>query len=425
MELKEKDQKYIWHPYSRPGVACEIIVKGTGACLFDTEGKKYIDAISSWWVTIHGHSHPYIAKKVSEQLFELDQVIFAGYSHPQAIRLAERVLEFTGSAHQKVFFSDNGSTSVEVALKIAIQYWKNTGNKKRAKVIALKGSYHGDTFGAMSVSERGLFTNSFSEFLFDIVFVDPFSENSREDFLNYVNMDDVICFIYEPLVQGAAGMLMYEQSLLEDFLNLCRDHKVITIADEVMTGFFRTGFPLASHCIEQKPDLYCLSKGLTGGTMPLGITTVSGEIMEAFYLPGSDKLFYHGHSFTGSPIACSAANASLDLIEEPLFKELTKNLSGRLSSFAGQLSNNSNVVNLRVKGNILAFNLNFMEDDYINNSREAIIEFFFKRGIIIRPLGNTLYFMPPYCIKNDELDILFKVTLEFLNYSTHKTQHTK
>ena len=283
--LAERDQELIWHPYTQMQNAPTPIpiVRGEGVFLIAEDGKKYIDAISSWWVNIHGHSHPYIAKKVSEQLSTLEHVIFAGFTHPGAIELAERLISILPDSQRKVFYSDNGSTAVEVALKMCFQYWSNQGLNK-TKVLAFNNSYHGDTFGAMAVSARSAFTRPFEKLLFEVEFLDLPDQKNLEQLKAQISAlgSEVSAFIFEPLVQGAGGMQMYDAACLDELIKHCRNNGILTIADEVMTGFGRTGKLFATDHLSEKADLMCFSKGLTGGTMALGVTTCTLEIYEAF-----------------------------------------------------------------------------------------------------------------------------------------------
>lgn len=317
--LKERNKQVNWHPYTQmKSVDIIPIVSGNGSYLYSEDGTAYIDAVSSWWVTLHGHSHPYIASKVTDQLNTLEQVIFAGFTHPKAIELSERLLALLPRNQQKVFYSDNGSTAVEVALKMCIQYHVNL-QQPRNKIIAFKNAYHGDTFGAMSVSERNFWTSPFHDRLFEVVFIDTPTQENLPTLFETIDayVEDVVCFIYEPLVQGAAGMLMHEAAHLSELLNYCQSKGILLIQDEIFVGFGRTGTLFAADQLTCNPDVMCFSKGLTGGTMPMGITTATSAIYEAFYADEKTKAFFHGHSFTANPLACSAALASLDLLLEP------------------------------------------------------------------------------------------------------------
>ena len=408
MSISSKDQQYIWHPFTRQkDMAAPLpIVKGKGSLLFDENGMSYIDAISSWWVTLHGHGHPYIAEKIYRQALELEQVIFAGFTHRPAVELAERLLPKLPGSFARIFYSDNGSTSTEVALKMSIQYWWNKGEKHRNKIIAFKNSYHGDTFGAMSVSDRSVFTLAFHELLFDVVFIDTPTESNIHDLKNIVQQyaDNTAAFIYEPLVQGAGGMNMYEPDLLNDLLNAAKLNDIICIADEVMTGFGRTGRLFASEYMDHKPDIICLSKGLTGGTMALGVTACTDRIYQAYVDDDALKTFFHGHSFTANPLACTAALASLDLLE----KETCLAQIAWLSKSNQQMTDTLKKINIpirdvRCRGTILAFEIADGKKEYLNQISSIITAKAMERGVYIRPLGNTVYLMPPYCMTQEDL----------------------
>ena len=389
------------------------IVKASGTLLQDADGRTYIDAISSWWVTLHGHAHPYIAQKIFEQASTLEQVIFAGFTHEPAIRLAERILEILPGNLSRVFYSDNGSTSTEVALKMSVQYWWNKGEgKKRNKILALNNSYHGDTFGAMSVSDRSVFTMAFQDKLFEVIFIDaPESATMQYD----LPLEEIACFIYEPLVQGAGGMKMYNAGALDQLIGLCQQHQVICIADEVMTGFGRTGRLFASSYMTNEPDIVCLSKGLTGGTMPLSITACSAKVYNAFVEEDLLKTFFHGHSYTANPIACAAALASLDLLLKPECRQQIQNIHQQHLAFSRQLQQSGHPIrNLRVLGTIIAFEIDKGRDEYLNNISKVVTQKAMEQGVYLRPLGNTLYLMPPYCITDEELNTVYKVILNIL-----------
>jgi adenosylmethionine---8-amino-7-oxononanoate aminotransferase len=418
MNLAQRDLQCIWHPYTHRTEESSLadlpipIVRGEGVYLFDENGNKYIDAISSWWVNIHGHAHPYIAEKVAQQLNTLEHVIFAGFTHQPAVELAERLLQILPSNQSKVFYSDNGSTAVEVALKMAIQYWSNKGINKK-KIIAFEHAYHGDTFGAMSVSARSGFTKPFSSLLFEVISIPvPVKGNEeasftklRAEILNH--KDEIAAFIFEPLVLGAGGMLMYEASALDQLMSICKKHEILTIADEVMTGFGRTGKLFASDHLQQQPDIICLSKGLTGGTMPMGITTCSEKIFNAFTSDDRSKTLYHGHSYTANPLACTAALASLDLLLHNDCKKNTQRISIYMQGLVTKLQAVASLKNVRCTGTIIAVDVVTTEEtSYFNSLRDRLYDFFLHKGILLRPLGNTIYIMPPYCITDDELNYI-------------------
>lgn len=414
MSISSKDQQYIWHPFTRQkDMTTPLpIIKGKGSLLFDENGKGYIDAISSWWVTLHGHGHSYIAEKIYRQALELEQVIFAGFTHRPAVELAERLLPKLPGSFARIFYSDNGSTSTEVALKMSIQYWWNKGEKHRNKIIAFKNSYHGDTFGAMSVSDRSVFTLAFHELLFDVVFLDTPTENNIHDLKKNIQQhaNDAAAFIYEPLVQGAGGMNMYESHLLNELLNTAKQHAIICIADEVMTGFGRTGKLFASEYMDHKPDIICLSKGLTGGTMALGVTACTDRIYQAYVDDDALKTFFHGHSFTANPIACSAALASLDLLEKEECLKKIEWITTSNQSMADTLRKSSlPIKDIRCLGTILAYEIDAGKKEYLNKISGIITQKAMEQGVYIRPLGNTLYIMPPYCITEEELEKVYGI----------------
>jgi adenosylmethionine---8-amino-7-oxononanoate aminotransferase len=418
--IRERDRQVIWHPYTAMKAWPEAIaiVKGEGAYLIDEDGNRYIDAISSWWVNLHGHSHPYIAQKVSEQLSVLEHCIFAGFTHEPAVRLAERLLEILPKGMSKLFYSDNGSTAVEVAIKMALQYWNNKGAKKK-KLIALEHAYHGDTFGAMAVSGRSIFTEAFTDFLFDVTFI-PFPSKGAEAasiaaLEALLQNGDVAAFIVEPLVQGSAGMYMYSADTLDQYFRLCKKHEALIIADEVLTGFGRTGPLFACNHIATAPDLVCLSKGLTGGAMPLGVTACTQDIFEAFYDDDRTKMLYHGHSFTANPTICAAALASLDLLLQQSCTDSRNRIISAHEAFARTIATNPMVTEVRQTGTILAIEVKTGSGTYHSSLRDTIYRFFIDKKIVMRPLGNIIYILPPYCISNDELRYIYASIEELLS----------
>ncbi|HXB39400.1 MAG TPA: adenosylmethionine--8-amino-7-oxononanoate transaminase [Bacteroidia bacterium] len=419
-ELQKKDEQYVWHPFTHLKYA-ELplsILKSEGTYYFDEAGNKYIDAISSWWVNLHGHSNPYIAEKVYAQLKTNAHSIFSGFTHPGAIELSERLLRHLPSNFSKVFFSDDGSTSVEVALKMTLQYWSNK-NESRTKIIAFEDAYHGDTFGSMSVGARNVFTNAFSPFLFDVLRLPLPDISNFEDVKStlekFCKTGNVAAFIFEPLVLGAGGMKMYEQRYLDELIAVCEKNKTICIADEVMTGFGRTGKFFASDYLINKPDIICLSKGITGGVMPLGVTVCSQFIYDAYVSDDKNKTFFHGHSYTANPTACAAALASMDLMEKDETLKSIERISNRHQSFFEKIKSHKNILSARCIGTILALEIKTSEKSgYMNSLSEKIASWFIKRGIILRPLGNVLYVLPPYCIVNEDLNYIYICIIEFL-----------
>jgi adenosylmethionine---8-amino-7-oxononanoate aminotransferase len=415
----EKDLATIWHPYTSlvTNQKNRLIESAEGVYLILDNGDRILDAISSWWVNLHGHSHPYLAQKIAEQAGKLEHAIFAGFTHKPAIELADRLLPLLPGHQKRIFYSDNGSTAVEVALKMALQYHINSSLPKN-RFIALEGAFHGDTFGAMSVSERGLFTNHFKNHLFEVSHI-PFPEQGKEHltieaFEKELSKGDVAAFIYEPLIQGAAGMRMYSAFVLEQLVLIAQKNNILCIADEVMTGFGRTGKLFASEHINSKPDIICLSKGITGGCMPFGATACSQKVESVFLNPDKEKTFFHGHSFTGNPLACAASLASLDLLLSEDCQKSIQTIKIAHESFAESIKEHPAVRKVTVLGTILSIEINTKEDTgYTNSLRDELYNFFLNNKILLRPLGNILYVLPPYIISAGELDLVYK-TIEKL-----------
>lgn len=422
MTLSEKDRAYIWHPYTQMKTAPDSIgiVRGESARLYLENGHSLIDAISSWWVTVHGHAHPYIADAIGMQAHELEQVIFAGFTHPQAVRLAERLLEKLPARMSKVFFTDNGSTAVEVALKMAWQYWQNKG-EDRQQILALRHAYHGDTFGAMSVSGRSIFTRAFEELLFDVNFISSPGELDIADVIKELEVatqaGNTAAIVLEPLVQGAGGMLMYSPEDLDQITEFCRSRGILVIFDEVMTGFFRTGSWFASSQCLYKPDIICLSKGLTGGFLPMSITACKEEIYQAFLSNDRSKMLFHGHSFTANPLGCAAANASLDLFELNTTQDKIAGICEVQAQGLEKLRTNPYLKNLRQTGTILAMDIAIeAETGYLNDIGLKLSSWFLEKGVLLRPLGNVLYIMPPYTMEKSDLHNIHRMIEECLEF---------
>ncbi|MGM7552125.1 adenosylmethionine--8-amino-7-oxononanoate transaminase [Myroides odoratimimus] len=416
--LIERDYAVNWHPYTQMKTAQNIIpiVRGEGSYLYDANGKRYIDAVSSWWVTLHGHSHPYIAQKMTEQLTTLEQVIFAGFTHQPAIELSERLLALLPSNQTKTFYTDNGSTAIEVALKMAIQANYNKGGKKN-KVIAFKNGYHGDTFGAMSVSGRGIWTDPFGDMLFEVLFIDVPTAENLESIKKTIDThaEETICFIYEPLVQGAGGMLMHKAEHLSALMSHCKERDILLIQDEIFVGFGRTGQLFAANHLSESPDIMCFSKGLTGGTLPLGITTCTEDLYQAFYADDKTKALFHGHSFTASPLACTAALASMDLLLSKDTQGHIKRIAKQHKGFIQQLKQHPKVQDARQCGTIFAMEWKTTEcTSYFSDMHDILYPFFLERGVLMRPLGNIIYLVPPYCTTDEDLAYIYSCILEAL-----------
>jgi adenosylmethionine-8-amino-7-oxononanoate aminotransferase len=421
LDLQQIDKKLVWHPFTPLEGADEplLIQSAEGIYLNTPDGRKIIDAISSWWVNLHGHSNPVIADAIFEQARKLEHVIFAGFTHEPAIQLSQNLISILPENQRKIFFSDNGSTAVEVGLKMAMQYWHNQGITRKT-IIALEDAYHGDTFGSMSVGGRSLFTSAFSSYLFDVEFIPcPIKGNEQEalnKFKELVKRDTAAAFIFEPLVQAAGGMKMYDAAILDELIEIAHSHDVVCIADEVFTGFGRTGKLFASDYLSHKPDIIALSKGITGGTLPLGVTSCAEKIVKAFETNDFQKTFFHGHSYTANPITCAAANASFSLLVKPSCIAAINMIERQHKKFKTQLTGYKGIKDVRVQGTILTIELHHQEGtSYTNPLRKKIYPFFLERNILLRPLGNVLYVMPPYVITEQELELIYHSIEEFIN----------
>jgi adenosylmethionine-8-amino-7-oxononanoate aminotransferase len=420
---QEKDKNYIWHPFTQMKIADTPIhiTRAKGTILYSTDGKEYIDAVSSWWVNIHGHSNEFIADRIAQQAKVLEHVIFAGFTHTPAIELAERLINILPDNFSKIFYSDNGSTAVEVALKMALQYWHNQGIKNKTKIIAFDNAYHGDTFGAMSAGARSTFNAAFNPLLFEVRHIPAPDKNNieavKKQLLQYAGDGTVAAFIFEPLIQGSGGMLMHEAIYLDELLSIAQQKNIICIADEVMTGFGRTGKNFAINYLENKPDIICLSKGITGGFLPLGVTACSQKIFDAFYSDEMEKTFFHGHSYTANPLACAAANASIELLLKESCQRQIKMINDNHQLFAEKMDKSDLVKEVRLQGTIIAIELNTSEDtSYFNSIKKEAYKFYLNNGVLLRPLGNVVYIMPPYCITKEELDKVYAVIVASLTH---------
>lgn len=413
--LIEWDRSHVWHPFTQAAAGRDPIpiVKAKGCHLYAADGSRYLDGISSWWVNLHGHAHPYIAEKIKIQAETLEHVIFADFTHPPAIDLAARLISLLPGNMGKIFYSDNGSTAVEAALKIAFQYWHNKSpSTTKTKVICFKGSYHGDTFGAMSASGKNNFNRPFWSHLFDVEMIDPplngLEKQSLKQLKSILRKEQSACFIFEPLILGVGGMKIYPAAGLDSLLQACWEHDVLTIADEVMTGFGRTDTLFACDQLKNKPDMICLSKGLTGGFLPLGVTACREHIYEAFLSNEVSQAFLHGHSYTANPIACSSALASLDLLLDDSCAAQREAIAASHSRFVSTWRWHPRLKRCESIGTILAIEYQTGEaDSYFNSIGERLYSYFLQNRILLRPLGNVLYVLPPYCITMDELQLIY------------------
>lgn len=396
----------IWHPYTQEATdaAPLSIERGMGAYLYTRDGRCLIDAISSWWVNIHGHSHPLIADAIAAQAHKLEHVIFAGFTHEPAEELSARLAKFLPASLTRIFFSDNGSTAVEVAVKMSVQYWHNLGHPKKHRIVALQHAYHGDTIGAMSVSDESPFTAAFRSLRIPSLCVRDSGDLER---VLESKDREIAAMIVEPLVQGAGGMLVYSADQLRRYRELCAAHDVLFIADEVFTGFGRTGRMFACDHAGVHPDMMCLSKGLTGGFLPLAATVCTEKIYEAFYSKERSRAFFHGHSFSGNPLGCAAALASLQIFErEPVFERIAmieRIHAQRLET----LKDHPSVAAVRMLGTIAAIELKATDAGYLSELRTRLYPFFLNQGVLLRPLGNVLYTVPPYVITPADLNLIY------------------
>ena len=400
----------VWHPFTQHALQTDAIeiARAEGAWLQRPDGVRILDAISSWWVITHGHRHPRIMAAMKAQADQLDQVIFAGFTHRPAEELAARLTKHIGLPH--LFYSDSGSTAVEVALKMALGFWRNQGIN-RTRIIAFEHAYHGDTIGTMSAGARGVFNAPYEPLLFDVIRL-PFPTQGKEQetckALRAATEDgQAAALIVEPLILGAGGMLTYGADILAEMARICRETQTLFIADEVMTGFGRTGTFLACEQAHVTPDILCLAKGITGGSTPLAVTLASAAIFDAHYSEDRRKTFFHSSSYTANPIACAAAVANLDIWDEEDTGTRIVRLTQWQRELGEALRDDTRFSDVRFCGTIAAFDLRVADEGYLASIGPKLYEFFLSRGLLLRPLGNTVYIMPPYCITRDELASLY------------------
>ena len=418
MTLQERDKKHLWHPLKQHQTHPEslAIVNAKGCILTDENGNEYIDAISSWYTCMFGHCNEYITSRVANQMQTLDQIMFSDFTHEPAIKLSEELIEILPKNQNRIFFNDNGSTAVEAALKMALQYYFNS-DEKRNTFIAFEDGFHGDTFGAMSVSGLSVYNGPFEDFLMDIKRIPvPDGKNTEEilkKLTQIVAENKVAGFVYEPLIQGAAGMKMHDAEGLNEILKFCKNNTILTIADEVMTGFGKTGSNFASDFIQTKPDIICLSKALTGGLVPLAITSCTEKIYEAFLSNEMAKGFFHCHTYSANPIACAAANAAIELLQTDEIQQNIAAISASHKQFQAKISSHPKVRTARSQGVIFALDLETKMQRY-GSLRDKLLQFFMERGVFLRPLGNTIYIQVPYVITKKQLEKVYKTIKESL-----------
>ena len=420
----------IWHPFTQAHADPEPlrVVSAQGVYLHTDDGRQIIDAISSWWVNLHGHCHPRLVAAVAAQAGSLDHVLLAGFSHPTVEQLTQKLQQVVPPSLRHIFYSDDGSTAVEVALKLAVQYWQNRGRAEKRSIVALEHAYHGDTSGAMSVSADSGFTDPFASFRFpvhrvpsayclrcpvgkeratcQIDCIDALGELLRQ------KSEEIAALIVEPLLQGAGGMIVHPVGFLQWVRELCTSHDVLLIADEVLTGFGRCGKMFACDVAGIAPDLMCLSKGITGGMLPLGATLCTETIFQEFSGPG--RSFFHGHSYTGNPVICAAAVANLEIFEtEDVFARIDA-ISLHHRERLCRLASHASVDETRQIGTIAAIELKAPDPGYYSELKPRLYKFFLDQGVLLRPLGNVIYVLPPYVITTQELDYVYDVIEEAL-----------
>ena len=420
----------LWHPLTQHKIFPDMIsiARAQGAHLYTKDGRRLIDGISSWWVNTHGHCHPAIVAAVQEQAARMDQIIFAGFSHEPAETFAEMLMQAVerslgpGLAH--VFLSDSGSTAVEAALKMAIGHFEHRGTPRRV-LVALEGGYHGDTFGAMAIGARSIYNALYEPYLFEVARI-PFPEgqdghNTLQAFSALLEREsnNIAALILEPLVQGAAGMQVYSPGILQQLAHLCRAHGTLLIADEVMTGFGRTGTMFACAQAKITPDILCLSKGITGGFLPMGATLASREIYDSFYSTDRGRQFFHSSSYTGNPLSCAAALANLEVWEREPVQERIATLCGAQAQAAQRLQMHSGACNVRQIGTILALDLPVADPGYLSAMAPQLYRFYIDQGVLLRPIGHTVYTMPPYCVDEQDRETLYAAIERSLDHFGH------
>ena len=423
---------HLWHPFTQEGAdpAPLRIRRGQGVFLETQDGRQILDAISSWWVNLHGHSHPAIAAAIAGQAARLEHVLFAGFSHEPAGELASRLGKIVPAPLRHIFFSDDGSTAVEVALKLAVQYWRNCGQPGKCRIVALENAYHGDTFGAMSVSDDSPFTSAFDSLRLPVLRIHsaycahcPVGLTratcqieclGKLERLLAERGHEIAAVIVEPLLQGAGGMIVHPEEFLTGIRRLATAHDVLLIADEVLTGFGRTGRMFACDRAGVFPDFMCVAKGLTGGFLPLAATLTTERVHDAFTGADRARAFFHGHSYTANPIACAAANANLHIFDtEPVFERIAaieQVHAARLPEFAAH----PGVADVRHIGSVAAIELKVPDAGYLSSLRPRLYEFYLNRGVLLRPLGNVVYILPPYVITPGQLKFVYDIVRDSL-----------
>ncbi len=419
MTLSQRDKKHLWHPLTQHKTSPDslAITRAKGAVLYDDKGNEYIDGIASWYTSAYGHCNEAIVERVKKQVETLDQVVFAGLTHEPAVELSEKLIAILPDNQQKLFFSDNGSTAVDVAIKMALQYYFNQGDKPQV-LIAFEEGFHGDTFGAMSVSGLSVYNGPFEEFFLNVKRIPVPTADNRDQVLEQLKSllaaNDVAAFIYEPLVQGAAAMKMHDAAGLDALIEECQKQHVLTIADEVMTGFGKTGKHFASLHLKSQPDIMCLSKALTAGMVPMAITSCTLKVYNAFYSDDRSKGLFHGHTYSANPVACAAAIAGMDLLQTEQMQQNIQRVIASHQRFDLRIKNHPKVSATRQCGTIYAIDLAVNMERY-GDLRQKLLDFFMAKNLFLRPLGNTVYIAASYVITDEQLQQLYEGIEEVLN----------
>ncbi|WP_298531501.1 adenosylmethionine--8-amino-7-oxononanoate transaminase [uncultured Algibacter sp.] len=419
MTLKDRDKKHLWHPLKQHQLNPEslAIVKAKGCILMDEDGNEYIDAIASWYTCMYGHCNDYITSRVSNQMQQLDHVMFSDFTHEPAVKLSEELIKILPNNQNKIYFNDNGSTAVEAAIKMALQFYFNKG-EKRSTFIAFENGFHGDTFGAMGVSGLSVYNGPFEDFLIEVKRIPTPDGTNQTEILNllkqYTSEFKMAGFIYEPLIQGAAGMKIHDAVGLNLILEYFKSQNILTIADEVMTGFGKTGNYFASDYIETKPDIICLSKALTAGLLPMAITSCTQDIYDGFLSDDISKGFFHCHTYSANPVACAAAIAGIELLTSEDIQKSIKRIEQSHKAFKNIIKNHPKVKTARFLGVIFALDLNTKMDRY-GDLRDKLLKFFMDNGVFLRPLGNTIYIQVPYVITKKQLNKVYRIIEDALD----------
>lgn len=431
MNLTQKDKRYCWHPSTQHQTEPEspIITSAKGASLYDDKGNEILDMISSWWTCVHGHSHPEINQALADQADKLEHVMFAGFTHPPAVNLAEKLANKLPGDLNRVFYSDNGSTAIEIALKISYQYWKNKGEGGRTKFLAFEKAYHGDTVGAMSVGKGCGFFDLFDDLFFEVETI-PYvytwqgdvdvEKREKEALVKIKTMiekhkNEVAALIVEPLMQGAGGIRMCRPEFMKQVTEMAQENDLLVIYDEVAVGFGRTGSLFACEKIGVTPDLICLSKGITSGYLPLSVTVTTDAVFEEFLSDGIEKCFLHSHTFCANPLVCAVALKSLEMFENNNVMDKVQHIEKRHFEFLETLKSQHEIYKPRAMGAILAFDIAEGKVGYKSNESEKLRHWFLSNGFNIRPIGNAVYLMPPYCITDEQLDRAYQGVLNGLS----------